>query len=135
MESVIGLFKTECIRTTVFHDKPYRTINDVEFATAGWVDWWNNRRLHGTLGMMTPTEVEQHYHATLNRDSQRESGRKPRAIQHTQGDGQGVGHQPNTCRESPEHPSGINRLRNVGHQPEQYKTWCAARDLNPEPAD
>jgi len=41
MESVIGLFKTECIRTTVFHDKPYRTINDVEFATAGWVDWWN----------------------------------------------------------------------------------------------
>ena len=70
MESVIGLFKTECIRTTVFHDKPYRTINDVEFPTAGWVDWWNNRRLHGTLGMMTPAEVEQQYYATLNREPQ-----------------------------------------------------------------
>jgi hypothetical protein len=26
MECVIGLYKTECIRTTVFHDGPYRTI-------------------------------------------------------------------------------------------------------------
>jgi putative transposase len=39
MECVIGLFKTECIRTNVFHDQPYRTIADIEFATAGWVDW------------------------------------------------------------------------------------------------
>ena len=69
-ESVIGLFKTEYIRTTIFNDKPYRTINDVEFATAGWVDWWNNRRLHGTFGMVTPTEAEQQYYATLNRESQ-----------------------------------------------------------------
>jgi putative transposase len=43
MESVIGLYKTECIRTTVFHAGPYRTIGDVEYATAGWVDWYNNR--------------------------------------------------------------------------------------------
>jgi putative transposase len=70
MESVIGLYKTECIRTTVFHDAPYRTINDVEFATAGWIDWWNNRRLHGTLGMMTPAEFEQQHYATLNREPQ-----------------------------------------------------------------
>ena len=39
MESMIGLYKTECIRTTVFHAGPYRTIADVEYATAGWVDW------------------------------------------------------------------------------------------------
>ncbi len=38
MESVIGLFKTECIRTTVFHAGPYKTVSDVEYATAGWVD-------------------------------------------------------------------------------------------------
>jgi hypothetical protein len=25
METVIGLFKTECIRTTVFHTGPYKT--------------------------------------------------------------------------------------------------------------
>lgn len=30
MECVIGLFKTECIRTTVFHAGPYRTIGDLE---------------------------------------------------------------------------------------------------------
>jgi putative transposase len=70
MESVIGLYKTECIRTTIFHDAPYRTISDVEFATAGWIDWWNNRRLHGTLGMMTPAEFEQQHYATLNREPQ-----------------------------------------------------------------
>ncbi len=43
--------KTECIRTTVFHTGPYRTIRDVEAATAGWVDWHNNRRLHSSLGV------------------------------------------------------------------------------------
>ena len=50
MECVIGLFKTECIRTTVFHDGPYKTVTDVEYATAGWVDWYNHRRLHSRLG-------------------------------------------------------------------------------------
>jgi putative transposase len=39
MESINGLYKAECIRTTVFHDGPYKTIADVEYATAGWVDW------------------------------------------------------------------------------------------------
>ncbi|GAB6985284.1 hypothetical protein JCM10369A_44750 [Nocardioides pyridinolyticus] len=70
MECVIGLFKTECIRTTVFHARPYRTIGDVEYATAGWVDWYNNRRLHSSLGMMTPVEFEQAHYAALNREPQ-----------------------------------------------------------------
>jgi len=39
METVNGLYKAECIGTTVFHDGPYKTIADVEYATAGWVDW------------------------------------------------------------------------------------------------
>jgi transposase InsO family protein len=70
MECVIGLYKTECIRTTVFHSGPYRTIGDVEYATAGWVDWYNNRRLHSTLGMMSPAEFEQAHYAALNREPQ-----------------------------------------------------------------
>lgn len=70
METVIGLYKTECIRTTVFHAGPYRTIADVEYATAGWVDWYNNRRLHGTLGMLSPAEYEAAHYATLNREPQ-----------------------------------------------------------------
>jgi len=70
METINGLYKAECIRTTVFHDGPYKTIADVEYATAGWVDWYNNRRLHGSLGMMTPVEFEADHYATLNREPQ-----------------------------------------------------------------
>jgi transposase InsO family protein len=70
MECVICLYKTECVRTTVFHSSPYRTIGEVEYATAGWVDWYNNRRLHSTLGMTTPMEFEQAHYAALNREPQ-----------------------------------------------------------------
>ncbi len=63
METIIGLFKTECIATNLFHPGPYKTLADVEYATAGWVDWYNHRRLHGTLGMLTPTEYEQAHYA------------------------------------------------------------------------
>lgn len=70
METLIGLYKTECIRTTVFHPGPYRTLADVEYATAGWVDWYNNQRLHSTLDYATPVEFEQAHYATLNREPQ-----------------------------------------------------------------
>lgn len=63
--------RTECIRTTVRHAGPYKTPADVEFAAAGWVDWYNNCRLHGTLGMITPVEHETAYYEALNREPQR----------------------------------------------------------------
>ena len=69
MESINGLYKAECIRTTVFHDGPYKTIADIEYATAGWVDWYNNRRLHSTLGNVPPVEYEQAHYAALTRES------------------------------------------------------------------
>jgi hypothetical protein len=31
MESIIGLFKTEAIATTVLHDGPYKALADVEY--------------------------------------------------------------------------------------------------------
>jgi putative transposase len=68
MECVIGLYKTECIRTTVFHPGSYRGLADVEWATAGWVDWYNNRRLHSSLGYLSPSEFEAAHYATLNRE-------------------------------------------------------------------
>jgi transposase InsO family protein len=70
MESVNGLYKTECIRTTVFHEGPYKSLADVEYATAGWVDWYNNRRLHSSLGYVPPAEFEQAHYASFNREPQ-----------------------------------------------------------------
>lgn len=83
MESINGLYKAECVRTTVFQAGPYKSIADVEYATAGWVDWYNNRRLHGTLGNVPPAEYEQAHYAALNREPQPyEGGREPGALHH-----------------------------------------------------
>lgn len=68
METINGLYKAECIRTSVFHPGPYKTLADVEYATAGWVDWYNNRRLHSSLAMVPPAEYEQAHYAALNRE-------------------------------------------------------------------
>jgi transposase InsO family protein len=54
----------------VFHTGSFKTLADVEYATAGWVDWYNNRRLHGTLGMITPVEHETAYYEALNPELQ-----------------------------------------------------------------
>ena len=65
MESIIGLYKDECVRPGPFHTGPFKTLSEVEFATMAWVDWYNHRRLHTTLGMRTPAEHEAaHYTAT-----------------------------------------------------------------------
>lgn len=42
---------------------PFKTIADVEYATAGWVDWYNNRRLHTLIGDIPPAEFELNDHA------------------------------------------------------------------------
>jgi putative transposase len=57
-ESFNGLYKTELIR----HAAPWRRLEDVEYATLEYVDWFNHRRLHGELGMVTPAEFEAAYY-------------------------------------------------------------------------
>ena len=57
-ESVIGLFKTEVIRRR----GPWRGLEDVEFATLEWVDWYNNRRLLEPNGYLPPVEHEKNYY-------------------------------------------------------------------------
>ena len=57
-ESVIGLFKTEIIRRR----GPWRSLEDVEFATLEWVDWFNTRRLLEPLGYLPPAEYEARYY-------------------------------------------------------------------------
>ena len=70
MESIIGLFKTECFDTDVFHDAPWKTASDVEYATAGWVEWYNTTRLHSSFGHVPPIEHEQAHYAALTHEEQ-----------------------------------------------------------------
>jgi putative transposase len=59
-ETVNGLFKAELIR----RQGPWRTADQVELATLAWVQWWNQRRLHGAVGDVPPAEYEAaYYHA------------------------------------------------------------------------
>ncbi|WNZ10293.1 IS3 family transposase [Streptomyces sp. 11x1] len=61
MESTIGLYKTELIKP----QRPWRTLSQVELATAEWVDWYNHSRLHGEIGHIPPVEYEaNHYLST-----------------------------------------------------------------------
>jgi putative transposase len=78
MDPIIGLYKTEAITTDIFRDGPLKTLVDVEYATAGWVDWWNQRRLHSSIGQIPPAEHEQAYYtaSTESRTPYR-SGREP----------------------------------------------------------
>ncbi len=55
------MFKTELIR----RQASWRTVEDVELATLGWVDWFNNRRLHSALGDVPPAEFEATHYAQL----------------------------------------------------------------------
>lgn len=57
-ESTNGLYKTEC----VYHDGPFRTVTQLELATADWVDWFNTDRLHSALDYLTPIEFEAGYY-------------------------------------------------------------------------
>jgi putative transposase len=62
-ESFNGLYKAELI----YHEGPWNGVDDVEWATLTYVDWFNNRRLHGEIGMVPPAEFEESYY--LQRES------------------------------------------------------------------
>ena len=64
-ESYNGLYKWELI----YRQGPWRGLDDVEFATMTYVDWFNHRRLHGEItddaSYTTPAEFEAaHYRQT-----------------------------------------------------------------------
>ena len=56
-ETIIGLYKTELIRRR----GPWKGIDQVEYATLEWVDWFNHRRLLEPIGYVPPAEFEAAY--------------------------------------------------------------------------
>jgi len=60
-ETINGLYKAEVI----WRKGPWRSLDDVEYATLEWVDWYNNRRLLEPIGNIPPAEAEAAYFASL----------------------------------------------------------------------
>jgi putative transposase len=57
-ETIIGLYKTELIRQR----GPWKGLDQVEYATLEWVDWFNHRRLLAPIGHVPPAEFEATHH-------------------------------------------------------------------------
>ena len=57
-EAFNSLFKAELVR----NHGPWKNIDELEIATAEYIDWFNHRRLHGEIGMIPPVELEENYH-------------------------------------------------------------------------
>ena len=53
-EAFNSLFKAELVR----NKGPWRGLDDLEMATVEYIDWYNNRRLHGELDHVPPAEHE-----------------------------------------------------------------------------
>ena len=60
-ETINGLYKAEVI----WRRGPWRNVEQVEFATLEWVDWFNNRRLLQPIGNIPPAEAEARYYAQI----------------------------------------------------------------------
>lgn len=60
-ESVNSLYKAELIYGP--DQNGWDSPADVELATLGYIDWWNNHRLHGYLDHLPPAEAEANYHS------------------------------------------------------------------------
>jgi putative transposase len=60
-ESLIGLYKAECVRP----DGPWRGVDELELGTLNWVHWFNEVRLHSSLGYVSPIEFEEQFKTTI----------------------------------------------------------------------
>ena len=59
-ETINGLYKAE----STIPKGPWRNAGELEIATAEWVEFYDKKRLHGSLNRMTPAEFEAAYWAT-----------------------------------------------------------------------
>ncbi len=71
-ETIIGLYKAELVRNR----GPWRGLDDLEYATLEWVDWFNHRRLFEAHGQIPPAEFEEIYYRQNNSGQQAETQTK-----------------------------------------------------------
>ncbi len=60
-ESMFALFKTELFRNPAVlsdYGGHWKGLDDLEIATCAWISLFNEQRIHGELGDLTPSEVE-----------------------------------------------------------------------------
>jgi hypothetical protein len=56
-------------KAEVIHRRgPWRSFEVVAYATLEWVDWFNNRRLLGSIGNIPPAEAQANFCAALDAD-------------------------------------------------------------------
>jgi len=53
--------KAECVH----HEGPWRGVDDLELATLNWVSWFNETRLHSSIGNVPPAEFESEYYRRI----------------------------------------------------------------------
>lgn len=61
-ETVNGYYKAELVRGPD-HPGPWKTVEELELATLGWVHWHNQDRFHGFIGDVPPAEFEETFYA------------------------------------------------------------------------
>ena len=71
-ETMIGLYKAELVRNR----GPWRGLDDLEYATLEWVDWFNHRRLFEAHGQIPPAEFEESYYRQKGSGQQAETQTK-----------------------------------------------------------
>lgn len=67
MESTIGLYKSELIRSG---RRAWASRQEIETATTAWVAWFNERRLHSKLDYLSPVKFEAAYNQHLDLQKQ-----------------------------------------------------------------
>lgn len=65
-ESVNGYYKAELVRGPT-KTGSWKTIEELELATLGWVHWHNTERLHSALGDVLPAEFNEMFYAETSR--------------------------------------------------------------------
>nr|WP_281178390.1 integrase core domain-containing protein [Amycolatopsis jejuensis] len=65
-EAFNSLFKGKLIHNPIVRGRGWQSVLDAEIAVAGYVDWYNHRRVHGQFGQRTPMAVEAAHRKSSN---------------------------------------------------------------------